>query len=60
MVATNDVHFLNKEDAEAQDVLLCIGEGRLLLDENRKRYPAEHYFKSGEEMRDLLLISGGL
>jgi DNA polymerase-3 subunit alpha len=53
MVATNDVHFLNKEDAEAQDVLLCIGEGRLLLDENRKRYPAEHYFKSGEEMRAL-------
>ena len=40
MVASNDVHFLNKEDAEAQDVLLCIGEGRLLLDENRKRYPA--------------------
>ena len=53
MVATNDVHFLEKEDAEAQDVLLCIGEGRLLLDENRKRYPAEHYFKSSEEMREL-------
>jgi len=53
MVATNDVHFLAKEDSEAQDVLLCIGEGRLLLDENRKRYPAEHYFKSGEEMRAL-------
>ena len=53
MVATNDVHFLAKEDAEAQDVLLCIGEGRLLLDENRKRYPAEHYFKSSEEMRAL-------
>lgn len=53
MVATNDVHFLGKEDAEAQDVLLCIGEGRLLLDENRKRYPAEHYFKSSEGMREL-------
>ncbi|NWK55353.1 DNA polymerase III subunit alpha [Verrucomicrobiaceae bacterium N1E253] len=53
MVATNDVHFLNKEDAEAHDVLICIGEGRLLLDENRKRYPEDHYFKSPEQMRAL-------
>ena len=51
LVATNDVHFLNKEDAEAHDVLVCIGESRLLLDENRKRYPADHYFKTPEEMR---------
>ncbi len=51
MVATNDVHFLGKEDAEAQDVLICIGQGRLLLDENRKRYPEDHYFKTAEEMR---------
>ncbi|MCP5536935.1 MAG: DNA polymerase III subunit alpha [Akkermansiaceae bacterium] len=53
MVATNDVHFLHKEDAEAQDVLICIGQGRLLLDENRKRYPEDHYFKTAEEMRAL-------
>lgn len=53
VVATNDVHFLDKEDAEAQDVLVCIGQGRLLLDENRKSYPAEHYFKTGDEMRAL-------
>ena len=53
MVATNDVHFLGKEDAEAQDVLVCIGEGRLLIDENRKRYPEDHYFKTAEEMRSL-------
>ncbi|MBT8043912.1 MAG: DNA polymerase III subunit alpha, partial [Verrucomicrobiae bacterium] len=53
MVATNDVHFLEREDAEAQDVLVCIGEGRLLLDENRKSYPADHYFKTSEEMRAL-------
>ena len=55
MVATNDVHFLNQEDAEAQDVLVCIGEGRLLIDENRKRYPADHYFKTAEEMRSLFV-----
>lgn len=53
LVATNDVHFLNREDSEAHDVLICIGEGRLLLDENRKSYPADHYFKTGEEMRAL-------
>ncbi|MEJ6570428.1 MAG: DNA polymerase III subunit alpha [Akkermansiaceae bacterium] len=51
LVATNDVHFLGKEDAEAQDVLICIGQGRLLLDENRKRYPEDHYFKTPDEMR---------
>lgn len=54
-VATNDVHFLAKEDAEAHDVLICIGEGRLLLDENRKSYPIEHYFKTPEEMRSLFV-----
>ena len=53
LVATNDVHFLGEQDAEAQDVLICIGQGRLLLDENRKRYPTDHYFKTGEEMRTL-------
>ncbi|MGJ8676156.1 MAG: DNA polymerase III subunit alpha [Akkermansiaceae bacterium] len=53
MVATNDVHFLGREDAEAQDVLICIGQSRLLLDENRIRYPEEHYFKTEQEMADL-------
>ncbi|MFK7910606.1 MAG: DNA polymerase III subunit alpha, partial [Akkermansiaceae bacterium] len=53
LVATNDVHFLGKDDHEAHDVLICIGEGRLLLDENRKSYPADHYFKTPEEMRAL-------
>jgi DNA polymerase-3 subunit alpha len=53
MVATNDVHFLNREDAEAHDVLICIAEKRMLLEENRKRYPVDHYFKTPEEMRTL-------
>ncbi len=51
VVATNDVHFLEPEDHQAQDVLICIGEGRLLLDENRKSYSPEVYFKSSEEMQ---------
>ncbi|MDA7864032.1 MAG: DNA polymerase III subunit alpha [Akkermansiaceae bacterium] len=52
-VAANDVHFLNKEDYEAHDVLICIGIGRLIIDENRKRYSPEVYFKTPEEMRAL-------
>jgi len=52
-VAANDVHFLEREDHEAHDVMICIGTGRLLIDENRMRYPSEVYFKSAAEMREL-------
>jgi DNA polymerase-3 subunit alpha len=52
-VAANDVHFLNKEDHDAHDVMICIGTGRLVIDENRMRYTPEVYFKSAEEMRAL-------
>ena len=53
VVATNDVHFLRPDDHEAHDVLICIGEARLLLDEDRKSYADQVYFKSAEEMREL-------
>ncbi|MFT7302285.1 MAG: DNA polymerase-3 subunit alpha [Akkermansiaceae bacterium] len=53
LVAANDVHFLNREDHEAHDVMICIGISRLLIDENRKRYSPEVYFKTPEEMRAL-------
>jgi len=52
-VATNDVHFLHKDDHEAHDVMICIGTAHLLIDENRMRYPREVYFKTAEEMRAL-------
>ena len=52
-VAANDVHFLRREDHEAHDVMICIGTGKLLFDENRLRYPPEVYFKTAEEMREL-------
>lgn len=52
-VAANDVHFLKRSDHEAHDVMICIGTGHLLLDENRMRYSPELYFKSAEEMRAL-------
>ncbi|MES2996466.1 MAG: DNA polymerase III subunit alpha [Verrucomicrobiota bacterium] len=50
-VAANDVHFLHKDDHETHDVMICIGTGHLLLDEERMRYTPEVYFKSAEQMR---------
>ncbi|MCW1914863.1 DNA polymerase III subunit alpha [Luteolibacter sp. GHJ8] len=52
-VAANDVHFVNRTDHEAHDVMICIGTGRLVIDENRMRYTPEVYFKTAEEMRTL-------
>ncbi|WP_018289878.1 DNA polymerase III subunit alpha [Verrucomicrobium sp. 3C] len=54
LVATNDVHYIHKEDADAHDALLCIGTGARLTDSARKRYGApEFYFKSAKEMASL-------
>jgi len=53
-VATNDVHFLNKEDHYAHDVLCCISMGRLVSEEGRLKYPTELYLKSPEEMHAAL------
>ena len=52
-VAANDVHFLNPSDRDAHDVMLCIGTGHLIIDENRMRYSPELYFKTAGEMREL-------
>jgi len=52
-VAANDVHFLHRDDHEAHDVMICIGTGKLLIDENRMRYTPEVYFKTAEQMRVL-------
>ncbi len=54
LVATNDVHFLNKEDHFAHDVLCCISMGRLVSDEGRLKYPTELYLKSPQEMATAL------
>ncbi len=53
MVAANDVHFLRRTDHQAHDVMLCIGTGKMVQDENRMRYVPELYFKSPAEMREL-------
>ena len=54
LVATNDIHYLEKSDAFYQDVLLCIQTGKTINDENRMRFSsAEYYFKSAREMEEL-------
>ena len=51
LVATNDCHYLKKEDAPVHDALLCIGTGSNLSEPNRLRFNAEEfYYKSAEEM----------
>ncbi|MBP3431736.1 MAG: DNA polymerase III subunit alpha, partial [Clostridia bacterium] len=55
LVATNDVHYLNKEDAEMQDVLMCVQMGKNLDDEDRMKFSTdEFYLKTYEEMADAL------
>jgi DNA polymerase-3 subunit alpha len=55
LVATNDIHYVEKEDAEAQDILLCIASKKTVKDPKRKfRFEgAEFYFKTGDEMAAL-------
>ena len=52
LVCTNDVHYLYREDAKAQEILMCIQTGKKLSDENRMRMDTDQmYLKSEEEMR---------
>jgi DNA polymerase-3 subunit alpha len=54
MVATNDVHYLSRDDARAHDALLCIGTNRLLQDSDRMRYAThEFYLKPAKEMHQI-------
>ncbi len=54
VVATNDVHFLEKEDFVAHEARVCIGMGRVLDDPSRpKLYSEEQYLKTAEEMIEL-------
>ncbi|NLW56475.1 MAG: DNA polymerase III subunit alpha [Firmicutes bacterium] len=51
LVATNDLHYIRREDAMVHDVLLCIQTGKTVNDPNRLKFPTdEFYFKTGEEM----------
>ena len=52
MVVTNDVHYINKEDADAQDALLCIQTGKMVTDEDRMKMDCDLSFISPEEMAE--------
>ena len=52
VLATNDAHFLTRDDHDAHDILLCIGLGKDFSDVDRMHYDAGLYFKSAPEMAD--------
>ncbi len=53
LVATNEPFFATREDYEAHDALLCIAEGRLIADGDRRQFTLEHRFKTRAEMAAL-------
>ena len=53
VIATNDVHFLNEEDAEAHDLLICLNTRKDLNDPTRMRYTRQEWFKTTAEMEAL-------
>ncbi len=53
LIATNDVHFINENDAEAHDRLLCLNTGKDLDDPTRLRYTGQEWFKTRKEMQEL-------
>ena len=54
VVATNNCHYLDKEDFRAHEILLCLQTGKTITDPYRMQYPeAEFYFKSPQEMVEL-------
>ena len=58
-MATSDVHYVNKEDAVAQDILLCINTGKFRTDAKRMRMETnEFYLRSPEEMYETFGTQG--
>ncbi len=53
LIATNDIHFTNEEDADAHDLLICLNTGKDFDDPNRMRYTKQEWFKTQAEMNEL-------
>lgn len=53
LIATNDVHFVNEEDADAHDRLICLSTGKDLDDPNRMRYTKQEWLKTTAEMNKI-------
>jgi DNA polymerase III subunit alpha len=56
LVATNDVHYINKEDASSHDLLLCVGTNATVTEEKRMKMAGDYfYLKTPQEMKDAYL-----
>jgi len=53
LICTNDIHFINQEDADAHDLLICLNTGKDLDDPTRMRYTKQEWFKTTAEMNQL-------
>ncbi len=53
LICTNDIHFINQEDADAHDLLICLNTGKDLDDPTRMRYTKQEWFKTTAEMAAL-------
>ena len=53
IIATNDIHFVNEEDAEAHDRLICLSTNKYLADESRMLYSKQEWMKTTAEMADV-------
>jgi len=53
LICTNDIHFINQEDADAHDLLICLNTGKDLDDPTRMRYTKQEWFKTTAEMNNL-------
>ncbi len=53
IIATNDCHYINAEDAKAHEILICLQTGKDLDDETRMKYTGQEYFKTRQEMAEL-------
>lgn len=54
LICTNDCHYINREDSDAHEILLCIQTGKTIDDSDRMKFEgSEFYLKSGDEMEDI-------
>ena len=53
LICTNDSHFVNEEDADAHERLICLSTGKKLTDENVMMYSKQEWFKTQEEMNEV-------
>lgn len=53
LICTNDVHFVNEDDAEAHERLICLSTGKKISDENRMLYSKQEWLKTTSEMQEL-------